>query len=157
MITIEVAIAILKRCWLYVLVAVACLFGGYKLTADHYRAKIADIERQQAEAVAQAHAHVEQVQTAQQTVTNEVAASYEKQIANIRRDYDGTVAGLRDQAAAGCSWNLPAVPAAASKPNADTCPYRIPANIAEIMRDADEQTARLKALQDWVRKQQAVE
>jgi len=79
----------------------------------------------------------------QQKVSSESAKSYETRLALINAEYSR----LRDQKANGGSRPMPAVPDTA-RPVDDTARDN---RLAEVLRAAEVETAKLEALQGWIR------
>jgi len=79
----------------------------------------------------------------QQEVTKNVEADYSKRLAKLRADY----ARLRDSNTS--RGVLPAVPATARSPDAETRDQQL----LGILQHAEEQTLRLIELQEWVMRQ----
>mgnify|MGYP006271202233 CR=1 FL=1 len=128
---------------LYAVTAVAGAAFGVKMTADHYKARIADMQLAQEHAQAEAHAHVAQVIQDQDKTTARVSNEYEAKLADLRRRYAGL---QRVHIGTTSASNLPA--AADSTGRADAAsPDAVPAG------QCAETTLMLQQLQEWVRSQ----
>ena len=110
-----------------------------------------------AQAKAEDQAHAARVERDQDRVSKEVSNDYQIQLGDLRRRYDA----LRLHAAApaadpdgGGAQTMPPISVAARGADGAAGEDRLPAADALI---ASEQALRLKALQDWVRGQEAVE
>ena len=106
---------------------------------------------------AQDEAHARRVERDQVTINQETVSAYQKQIATLRaraaaqRMRDGPPA---TDPSRGREPNLPGVPDAAVRTDGAPGEVRLPADDALI---ASEIALRLKALQDWVKAQEAVQ
>lgn len=147
--------AILFRLAPYLICFGLGIFGAYKVTADHYRAQIAERDLAAANAVAKAQQKVIVAVQEQQTITKKTASDYEKKISDIRNKYaaydDRPTFGLRiepDTSARG----LPTVPKAARQSNATPSCDRLS---VKLRLAAELQTQNLISLQEWIEAQEA--
>lgn len=145
----------------FVLVLVLGAGGAYKLTADHYRAIIADRDLKAATELAQAQQRVIQAVQEQQVITSQTASEYEKTIAEIRAkyaaDYERYIAAISDSVRVdkpNDAASLRTIPRSASKPDAAAACYRLS---TELRLAAELQTQQLISLQNWIRKQKAAD
>lgn len=133
-------------------IAVALFFGylGHALTANHYRAVIAEKDAAADRALAEAQQHVIQVQKTQQQITDKVATDYETKIRQIRSAYADTVSTYGVRVDVTPSSGLRPVPDTAGKLNG---PASCNGFSWRLRQAADEQTQQLIYLQQWVREQ----
>lgn len=132
--------------------AVALLFAwlGHALTANHYRAVIAEKDAAADRALAEAQQHVIQVQKTQQQITDKVATDYETKIRQIRSAYADTVSTYGVRVDTTDTRGLRPVPDTAGKLNG---PASCNGLSWRLRQAADEQTQQLIYLQQWVREQ----
>ena len=132
--------------------AVALLFAwlGHAITANHYRAVIAEKDAAAERAYSEAQAHVIQVQKTQQQITDKVATDYETKIRQIRSAYSDTVSTYGVRVDVTPSTGLRPVPDAAGKPHGPAGCHGLS---HELRLAAELQTQQLIYLQQWVREQ----
>jgi hypothetical protein len=104
---------------------------------DLFKAETAELGRK-----AQTASDAEKARNA--VVSKERKSSYEKRIADLAADYQRLCSE-----SGSCSGKLPAVPATARSPDDAARDQQLSA----VLRHADEQTARLVELQEWVKQQ----
>ena len=141
------------------MLAAGLLVGGYaawSLTADHYQGVIAKGEAERAALVNQKQAEVIAAQQTQAKITNEVANEYEHKLTDLRGRYADALERVREQTR-GDRGPVCGVPDATggnhAAPGNNRLSERAGKRLVELMRDADEQTARLVACQTWVSEQ----
>lgn len=140
---------------------VAGLYSAHQVTSFYYTAKInedkalsqgAVIEAQQKAAVLIAH---------RETLSNEVSGDYEKRITDLQRRYAAELDSLRTQYdATGDRESLPGVSPPTCKCHEGTRTNRLSQRDKErllrLAQQADEQTQRLIACQNWARSQKSL-
>lgn len=144
-------LALLVSNWRAYLASALIGFGAAMwLTATIYQGRIDAMRVAQQTALIEAQTKVIETQNNQAKITAEVSHDYQAKIAALRLKYDRLHASTAGDSVSG----LPDTPLGY---NAATGRIQLPRGIAEHLRDlifkADEQTQRLIACQDWIRKQ----
>lgn len=121
--------------------------SAHALTVANYR-------KAAAEAEASDKANVWRVATDQKEITDAVTEDYQSQLDAVRARYERLRAEASANPGRGANAPVPGVPAAAGGTDAAAAEARLPGPDALI---ASEQALQLQALQEWARRQAAVE
>ena len=131
-------------------------------TAQHFRLKIDNMELEWTAKVAKAEARAAEMIAQQHAITQEVSNEYQTKLASLSDRYDDARRRLQNQAAA---RRVPAVPDAASVPDAAASSHRLPDGSTpyqpeviitlDLLQQADINTQKLMGLQSWIHRQQS--
>lgn len=135
-------IDLIRRLLPWAAVAFVSAWLGYAITANHYRAVIAENAAAAEKAFSEAQNRVIEQQKTQQIITSKVSSDYEKKIAEIRRQYQsvGNSNGVRINTPSG---GLSVVPNPTGESNGRTADVLFVGECAET-------TQQLISLQEWV-------
>ncbi|MFD0848225.1 hypothetical protein [Sphingosinicella xenopeptidilytica] len=127
-----------------------------KLAAEQsrYEQQVSDYRAAYQTAVANAHAAARFVEVQQERITHEVSADYQARLADVRARYQRLLAEAKADSRDAGTPDLPGVSDATCRVNAGPtyCGLSLEARLV-----ATEQALQLDALQNWIRKQVAVE
>lgn len=128
--------------------------SAHKLTRAAFEQQVSDYRAAYEKAVSEAQAAARATEAEQERITHEVSADYQARIADVRARYGRLLAEAKADSRDGRETDLPGVPDATGGPDdpAAHCGLSLETRLV-----ASEQAIQLDALQDWIRKQVAVE
>ena len=152
-----------NRSAMLAIVACALLFGGGFALGDKYEnnkwsaAEAKRVEATQSNLITAQNGVIAK-ERAGTAITNKIGGDYEKSNAAIDSSYDAILNGLRGTGASTASNGLPGVSAPAAVNNGAACTNGLSEQNKEsliaLARDAQRNTAKLIACQQWIEEQQ---